>query len=233
MSERRAARRERRTVGVRAERPSAKPRAARLSASERRDHLLEVARSLLAAEGPEALRLPRLAETAGVSKPVVYDHFPTRHALIATLLREYGTYVIQQLTAAVSRHRDDQEAAIRAATHAYFECVATRGASLARLSSAILADPEMRAAGQRYRDKVFTLFAEGFARMSGLPAADIMLPAAMLVAAGEEAIHQWESGRTSRELAEETQIELILAAMTRRDRWIGGSLARARRKRER
>lgn len=220
MTERGSRRRdERRATGAPVRRAAVRSRAARLPAPERREHLLGVARELLAAEGPESLRLPRLAEAAGVTKPVVYDHFPNRQALIAALLRDYGTYVVQQLMAALAPHLDDEEGALRAATHAYFECVAARGASLARLASMMMVDPEMRAAGMRYRDKIFTLFAEHFARLAGVPTEAAKLPVAMLVAAGEEAVHQWESGTVSRELAEETQVELILAGIARRDRW--------------
>lgn len=207
---------------------SVRPRVARLSASERKEQLLDVARRLLATEGSEGLRLPRLAELAGVSKPVVYDHFPTRHALVAALLREYGTYVIERLAAALTAHPDDQEAALRAANHAYFECVAVRGASMARLGSSMLVDPEMRDAGQRYRDKIVSLFADALSSMVDVPASHLKLPVAMLVAAGEEAIHQWEIGTVSREVAEETQITLILATRAVREQWLDHTLARTR-----
>jgi len=35
-------------------------------------------------EGSEALTLARVGDAAGVSKPVVYDHFTTRHGLLIT-----------------------------------------------------------------------------------------------------------------------------------------------------
>ena len=50
----------------------------RLSRDERQRQLLEVAWRLVREEGTEALTLGRLAEQAGVTKPVVYDHFGTR-----------------------------------------------------------------------------------------------------------------------------------------------------------
>jgi len=155
-----------------------------------------------------------------VSKPVVYDHFPTRQALLAALLREYGAYVLQRIVGALAGHVGDVEGALRAATRAYFDCVAERGASLARLASMMLADPEMRAAGHKYRDKIFTLIAQHFAPVAGLPPEIVKLPVAMLVASGEEAVHQWESGAVSRALAEETQVQLILAARSMRESWI-------------
>jgi hypothetical protein len=50
------------------------------------------------------------------------------------------------------------------------------------------------------------------ARIAGLPADVVRLPAAMLVACCEEAIQQWESGAVTREVAEPAQVELILAS---------------------
>ncbi|MCO3771117.1 helix-turn-helix transcriptional regulator, partial [Pseudomonas aeruginosa] len=57
----------------------------RLSRDERQRQLLEVAWRLVREEGTEALTLGRLAEQAGVTKPVVYDHFGTRARLLAAL----------------------------------------------------------------------------------------------------------------------------------------------------
>ncbi len=61
----------------------------RLSRDERQRQLLEVAWRLVREEGTEALTLGRLAEQAGVTKPVVYDHFGTRAGLLAALYQDY------------------------------------------------------------------------------------------------------------------------------------------------
>jgi AcrR family transcriptional regulator len=51
--------------------------------------LLDVAWQLVREEGTEGLSLGRLAEQAGVTKPVVYDHFETRTGLLVALYQEY------------------------------------------------------------------------------------------------------------------------------------------------
>lgn len=61
----------------------------RLSREERQRQLLDVAWRLVREEGTEALTLGRLAEQAGVTKPVVYDHFGTRPGLLAALYQEF------------------------------------------------------------------------------------------------------------------------------------------------
>jgi AcrR family transcriptional regulator len=54
---------------------------------EQRRQLLDVAWQLVREEGTEGLSLGRLAEQAGVTKPVVYDHFETRTGLLVALYR--------------------------------------------------------------------------------------------------------------------------------------------------
>jgi AcrR family transcriptional regulator len=49
----------------------------RMSALERREQLLEVARELFATKGFEALTVEEIALAAGVSKPIIYEHFGT------------------------------------------------------------------------------------------------------------------------------------------------------------
>ena len=50
----------------------------RLSRQERYTQLIEVAWQIIREEGTEALTLGHLAERAGSTKPVVYDHFNSR-----------------------------------------------------------------------------------------------------------------------------------------------------------
>ena len=47
----------------------------RMSALERREQLIKVGRTLFAAKGYEAVTIEEVAAKAGVSKPVVYEHF--------------------------------------------------------------------------------------------------------------------------------------------------------------
>ncbi len=55
-----------------------KPRRARrtrMTGAERRQQLLEIGRTLFAAKGFEGTSVEEIAAKAGVSKPVVYEHF--------------------------------------------------------------------------------------------------------------------------------------------------------------
>lgn len=58
--------------------PSTRSPRRRLSKPERRVQLLEMARELIRDAGTDGFTLGRLADRAGVTKPLVYDHFGDR-----------------------------------------------------------------------------------------------------------------------------------------------------------
>ncbi len=57
-----------------------------MSAEERREQLTTVARDLFAERGFEAASMEEIAERAGVSKPVVYEHFATKDAIYRVIV---------------------------------------------------------------------------------------------------------------------------------------------------
>ena len=66
-----------------------------MTAAERRDQLIDVARGLFAARGVEGTSVEEIAAKAEVSKPVVYEHFGGKEGLYAVVVdRE-----VQQLLA--------------------------------------------------------------------------------------------------------------------------------------
>ena len=65
--------------------PTSVPSRRRLPREARTRQLLEASWALIGDEGTDALTLGRLADVAGITKPVVYDHFGTRNGLLAAL----------------------------------------------------------------------------------------------------------------------------------------------------
>jgi AcrR family transcriptional regulator len=61
---------------------------ARLPAAARRAQLLEVARRVFGQDGYRGTSMEAIAEAAGVTKPVLYQHFSSKHALYASLLEQ-------------------------------------------------------------------------------------------------------------------------------------------------
>ena len=74
----------------------------RMSGKERREQLLDVGRSLFAAKGFDGTSVEEIAEKAGVSKPVVYEHFGGKEGLYAVVVdREVGR-LLDRITEALS-----------------------------------------------------------------------------------------------------------------------------------
>ena len=65
---------------------------ARMTSAERREQLLEIARTLFAERGFEGASIEEIATRAGVSKPIVYEHFGGKEGLYAVVVdREVRT----------------------------------------------------------------------------------------------------------------------------------------------
>ncbi len=89
----------------------------RLPADQRRQQLFEVARERFALQGFHATSMDEIAEAAGVTKPVLYQHFPSKRALYVELLEDTGRHLIGLLADAAERAaggRDRVELGFRA-----------------------------------------------------------------------------------------------------------------------
>ncbi len=79
---------------------------ARLSAPARREQLLQIALSVFAAKGYHAASMNDIAEAAGVTKPVLYQHFDSKRELYLALLDECGSRLVESLAKATSEATD-------------------------------------------------------------------------------------------------------------------------------
>lgn len=73
----------------------------RMTAAERRAQLIEVGREVFAEKGYEAVAVEELATAAGVSKPVVYEHFGGKEGLYAVVIDREMERVVQTVSAAI------------------------------------------------------------------------------------------------------------------------------------
>lgn len=60
----------------------------RLTPADRRDQLLAVGARLFAAHPYDDVQMEQVAEAAGVSRALLYRHFPNKHALFAAVYRQ-------------------------------------------------------------------------------------------------------------------------------------------------
>jgi AcrR family transcriptional regulator len=115
----------------------------RLSREERWGQLLDVSWRLIAEEGTDALTLGRLAEAAGVTKPVVYDHFGTRQGLFAALYEDFDSRQAVILDAAIADSAPALHDKAKVIAASYIGCVLTEGREMAGVISALSGSPEL------------------------------------------------------------------------------------------
>ncbi|MBP0447851.1 TetR/AcrR family transcriptional regulator [Roseomonas sp. SSH11] len=127
------------------------PARRRLSREDRHAQLIDTARRIVREEGTDALTLGRLAEQAGVTKPVVYDHFETRNGLLAALYRDYDARQASVMEAALAACDPNLVARAKVIASAYVECSLTEGQEIPGVAAALVGAPEMDALKRGYQ----------------------------------------------------------------------------------
>jgi AcrR family transcriptional regulator len=95
----------------------------RLPRLARRRQLLDAALEVFVARGYHAAAMDEIADRAGVSKPVLYQHFPGKQELYLALLDESVERLIEGLRTALRSNPDNRER-VNATFAAYFGYVA-------------------------------------------------------------------------------------------------------------
>jgi AcrR family transcriptional regulator len=138
----------------------------RLPAQARREQILDVAVQVFARNGFHSTSMNDVADAAGVTKPVLYQHFDSKQDLYMALLEEVGNRMITSITKAaanVASGREQTQVGFRA----YFRWVAEdHDAFLLLFGSRASRDEESTLAIRR-------ITAEAAAAVTPLIAADI------------------------------------------------------------
>ncbi|MGI8792682.1 MAG: TetR/AcrR family transcriptional regulator [Acidimicrobiales bacterium] len=106
-------------------RPSPSAEARRLPAAARRRQLLDVALDQFASSGFHATAMDDIAEAAGVTKPVLYQHFASKRALYLELLGDVGDRLIDAIALA-TREAGSPREQVAAGFEAYVGVVANQ-----------------------------------------------------------------------------------------------------------
>ncbi|MCZ7459801.1 TetR/AcrR family transcriptional regulator [Streptomyces sp. WMMC940] len=77
-------------------------RRVRMTGAERRQQLLDIGRTLFAAKGFEGTSVEEIAAKAGVSKPVVYEHFGGKEGLYAVVVDREMRQLLDMVTGALT-----------------------------------------------------------------------------------------------------------------------------------
>ncbi|RKN09023.1 TetR/AcrR family transcriptional regulator [Streptomyces radicis] len=108
------------------EQTEARPRGQRLPRRARRNQLLGAAQEVFVAQGYHAAAMDDIADRAGVSKPVLYQHFPGKLELYLALLDQHCQALVQAVREALASTNDNKQR-IAATMDAYFSYVEHEG----------------------------------------------------------------------------------------------------------
>ena len=126
----------------------------RLPAEQRRAQLLDVARDVFSEAGFHATAMDDVAITAGVTKPVLYQHFASKRALFVELLEYVGAHLLSEIGAATESAVGPRER-VQQGFVAYFRWVRANPPSFRLLFGAsVRNDPEFAAVAERTIDAV-------------------------------------------------------------------------------
>src|SRR3954449_5574827 len=102
------------------------PRTSRMSAAERREQLLDVTKGLVGRQGFHSLSIEAIAKEAGITRPVVYQHFEDLDALLEAMLEREALRALAQLGAIMPEELpqgDARREALLTALRGYLEAI--------------------------------------------------------------------------------------------------------------
>ncbi|MEU7831804.1 MULTISPECIES: TetR/AcrR family transcriptional regulator [unclassified Nonomuraea] len=106
--------------------PDAKPRGTRLPRLARRRQLLSAAQEVFVENGYHAAAMDEIAERAGVSKPVLYQHFPGKLELYLALLDLHVDDMVNRCREALASTHENK-LRVQATFSAFYSFVSTQG----------------------------------------------------------------------------------------------------------
>ncbi len=137
----------------------------RLAASARRAQLVDVGRAVFAERGYEATSVEEIAERAGISKPIVYEHFGGKEGLYAVIVDREVEHIVRSITDAISAGTPRER--LERAALAFLRYVRERPGGfvvLLRDAPASKVGGEMPALMHDLADRVGAIFTEQFRR---------------------------------------------------------------------
>ncbi|MHB1139213.1 MAG: TetR/AcrR family transcriptional regulator [Microthrixaceae bacterium] len=94
----------------------------RWSASERSEQLLDVAEGLLMEHGFDGTTIEEIARTAGVTRPIVYEHHGSKEGVYLACLARARRRLVEEYAAALEGRSEPREV-IRASAEVWFSVV--------------------------------------------------------------------------------------------------------------
>jgi AcrR family transcriptional regulator len=169
-------------------------RPTRLPRSARRKQLLAAAQQIFVAHGYHAAAMDDIAERAGVSKPVLYQHFPGKLELYLALLDTHCDAIIAKVRGAMLATPDNKER-VKGAVRAYFDFMDHESEAFRLVfESDLRNDPQVRERVERVEQGCIAAVTDTIISDTGLPQSSAQLLASGLVGASGQAAQYWLAG---------------------------------------
>ena len=185
-------------------------RGQRLPRPARRKQLLGAAQEIFVAQGYHAAAMDDIAERAGVSKPVLYQHFPGKLELYLALLEEHAAGLVKRVRDALETTTDNRQRVVASVT-AYFDFVDGAGEGFRLVfESDLRNDPAVRERVERMTQECVDAITDTIAHDTGFRAEEAQLLSAGLTGMAEIGARWWLSSedRVPRDRAVELLVGL-------------------------
>jgi AcrR family transcriptional regulator len=185
-------------------------RPTRLPRSARRKQLLAAAQQIFVAHGYHAAAMDDIAERAGVSKPVLYQHFPGKLELYLALLDTHCDAIIAKVRGALEATPDNKER-VKGAVRAYFDFMDHESEAFRLVfESDLRNDPQVRQRVERVEQGCIEALTETIISDTGLRPDQAQLLASGLAGASGAAAQYWlANGRRT----PKAEAEALVAAL--------------------
>ncbi|SNS02604.1 transcriptional regulator, TetR family [Geodermatophilus pulveris] len=183
--------------------PAPVRRSSRLPRDARRAQLLQAAQEVFVAQGFHAAAMDEIADRAGVSKPVLYQHFPGKRELYLALLEEQVTLLTDRVREAMEG-TDDNRTRVNGAVGAYFDFINAEGAAFRLVfESDLRNDDAVRELADRGHRACVEAIGEVIAADTGLDGERALLLASGMTGLSEASARWWlpRKGTVSRDEA--------------------------------
>ncbi|CEA08728.1 HTH-type transcriptional regulator LuxR [Arthrobacter saudimassiliensis] len=166
-------------------------RTTRLPREERRRQLMRAAQEVFVSNGFHGAAMDDIADTARVSKPVLYQHFPGKRELYLALLEDHLETLTQFLTTALTSTTDNRER-VRETMRAYFRFVAqdSQGHRLV-FESDLTSDQEVSARIEAFNARFANSIAGVIAEDTKLPPVEAKLLGRALAGMAQVSARYW------------------------------------------
>jgi AcrR family transcriptional regulator len=183
----------------------ARPAGPRLPRPARRRQLLGAAQEVFVAQGYHAAAMDDIADRAGVSKPVLYQHFPGKLDLYLALLDESADELVAIVREALSSTTDNSQR-VPATFRAFFDYVGTSGEAFRLVFESDLSnEPAVRARLDRTMQECAEMVSQFIREDAGVGDAAARLLGVALVGMAQVSSRYWLStdGAIDKDVAED------------------------------